>query len=38
MLPDFAGKHCVLPYDPVQAEKLIQQKIDSGPVGKEKCL
>jgi len=34
LLPDFPGKHCVLPHDPDQAENLYQQKINSSSVGK----
>lgn len=38
LLPNFAGKHFVLPCDPGQAENLFQQKIDSASPGKEKDL
>lgn len=38
LLPDFAGKLCVLPYDPGQAENLFQQNMDSSSVRKEKSL
>lgn len=38
LLTHFAGKHCVLPYHPGQAENLFQQKIDSGSIGKEEKL
>lgn len=38
LLPDFAGKLCVLPYDHGQTENVLQQKMDSSSVGIEKCL
>lgn len=38
LLPDFAGKLCVLPYDPGQAEDVFQQEMGSSSVAIEKRL